>query len=878
MHRTSLSILLALSLLVMGFAATAFGEANWVSVNGSSTPAKPTAVVLSSDQSETVVKFTIHGFWSEAVVEDAVTYQTLRFPGYAGTLDIGKPNMPVISEFIGIPGSANVTVSVVDYKEISLPGYNVYPFQTPLRETEKRVTFDIDRSTYQQNAYYPDWTASAGDPGIWRDLRVVNLRVCPVAFNPATGDLRAYSEVTVKIEYSGTSNVNVKQASDKPVSPNYAGMYRQSVLNYDYLGLPEGRLTTDDVDAPYDYLIIAADAYLSNMTPFVNYKNGIGMATTIVPVSSVGTTYTAIKNYILGQYQTNGISYVLLVGDETAIPGYTGYGFFSDYYYSLLEGSDDYADIAIGRFCVKNATQVDNMVNKSITYESSPPGGDWLTKSLLIANWELAPAKYQECKEQIRLATDTESGTYRILYPDFTTCYGASFANGGDQASNADVINYFNEGFRLVNYRGHGDVQIWWYWNVYGEDFDVSDVTAINNGQMTPVVFSIACLNGNLASSLQTLGEAFTVTDDASVAMLCASDPSYTTPNHDYDKQLYAVIFDEGINAIGDASNESSVRVIALWGSYGITNARMYLWLGDPSLQLVYAGAIGPPPPVLLSPDDGATFDPPAVVLLDWADAPGATSYHVQIDNDADFSSPVGQQEGVTATQWTTPSLDQNIYYWRVRSSDGELYGSWSAARTIIVGVVMTAPTLIYPANNAAYKNVLGFTFTWNEVIGADGYTIQVDNNSDFSSPEVDAYASGGSYSLPFGLNSGYYYWRVKAANAGWPWSDVWYFRLVGRAKKDAVDGVPNSVELHANYPNPFNPTTEIVFGLPQAQHVTLEIYNVMGQKVSTLVDAELAAGYHTYTWNGSGAASGVYLYRLATEEEIVARKMILVK
>jgi len=873
MHRTFLSIILTLSLLVMGLAATASGEPNWVSFNGTTGPEKPVATVLTSNESETVVKFTISGFWSEEILEDNVTYQALRFPGYAGTLDIGNPHMPLISELVGVPGSANVSVSVVDYKEVILPGYNVYPFQTPLRETEKRTTFDINQSTYHRNAFYPDWTVTTGTPSIWRDFRVVNLQVCPFACNPATGDLRAYTEVTVKLQYTGTSDVNVKEPLKRPVSATYDRMYSGSVLNYEYLDKGENIPT---VDAAYDYLIIADDAYMTNMASFVTYKNGAGLATSIVPVSSVGTTYTAIKNYIANEYNANGISYVLLVGDEADIPGYTGYGFFSDYYYSLLEGSDEYADIAIGRFCVKNATQVDNMVNKSITFESSPPAGDWLTKSLLIANWELAPGKYQACKEEIRTASFLPGSTYDVLYPDFTTCYGASFANGGDQASNQDVINYIEEGFRLVNYRGHGDVQIWWYWNVYGEDFDINDVAAIDNGQLTPVIFSIACLNGNLASGLQTLGEAFTVTDDAAVAMLCASDPSYTTPNHDYDKQLYAVVFDEGINAIGDASNEASVRVIGLWGSYGITNARMYLWLGDPSLQMIYGGSVGPPPPNLVAPDDGAYFDPPAVVLLDWDDAPGATSYWVQIDDNADFSSPVGEQEGVTATEWTTPSLTDNMYYWRVRSSDGELYGGWSAAWSIQVGEIMAAPTLISPVDNGAYKNAIGFTFTWNEVAGAEGYIIQVDDNSDFSSPEVDAYASGGSYSVPYALEKGYYYWRVRASNAGWPWSEVWYFRLVGRAKKDLVDGVPNSVELHANYPNPFNPSTEIVFGLPTAQYVRLEVFNVMGQKVSTLVDGQLSAGHHTYTWTGN--ATGVYMYRLVTDQDVLTRKMMLIK
>jgi len=85
-------------------------------------------------------------------------------------------------------------------------------------------------------------------------------------------------------------------------------------------------------------------------------------------------------------------------------------------------------------------------------------------------------------------------------------------------------------------------------------------------------------------------------------------------------------------------------------------------------------------------------------------------------------------------------------------------------------------------------------------------------------------------------------------------------------------------VVLIGNFPNPFNPTTEISFSLPAASHVKLEVYNVMGQKVATLVDGQLEAGEHIVPWDGSDAASGVYLYRLQADNFVDAKKMILLK
>ncbi|GEM_PF-1484682 len=88
----------------------------------------------------------------------------------------------------------------------------------------------------------------------------------------------------------------------------------------------------------------------------------------------------------------------------------------------------------------------------------------------------------------------------------------------------------------------------------------------------------------------------------------------------------------------------------------------------------------------------------------------------------------------------------------------------------------------------------------------------------------------------------------------------------------------PASFALHQNYPNPFNPVTQISFALPYAASVRLEVYNIMGQKVTTLLDETLQAGEHSAMWDGSTVASGVYFYRLDAGEFSETRKMMLLK
>jgi len=148
------------------------------------------------------------------------------------------------------------------------------------------------------------------------------------------------------------------------------------------------------------------------------------------------------------------------------------------------------------------------------------------------------------------------------------------------------VVADINTGQMIVNYRGHGSETAWTTWNTASENFNAVDVALINNGAMTPVVFSICCLNNRLDWATDCLGETFTKPADASVAFLGASQPSWTNPNHTYDKQLYGTIFDEGTEHIGNASNTAAVRIILWHDNLGEDNAKMYLWLGDPSLVL----------------------------------------------------------------------------------------------------------------------------------------------------------------------------------------------------------------------------------------------------------------------------------------------------
>ncbi|MCK5738143.1 T9SS type A sorting domain-containing protein, partial [bacterium] len=97
-------------------------------------------------------------------------------------------------------------------------------------------------------------------------------------------------------------------------------------------------------------------------------------------------------------------------------------------------------------------------------------------------------------------------------------------------------------------------------------------------------------------------------------------------------------------------------------------------------------------------------------------------------------------------------------------------------------------------------------------------------------------------------------------------------------AVNDSPVVAPLSFQLFNNYPNPFNPATSIKFAIPSAEFVSVKVFNVNGQEVATLVNGELTAGYHSFTWDASNVSSGVYLYQIIAGEYSATHKMLLTK
>jgi hypothetical protein len=183
----------------------------------------------------------------------------------------------------------------------------------------------------------------------------------------------------------------------------------------------------------------------------------------------------------------------------------------------------------------------------------------------------------------------------------------------------------------------------------------------------------------------------------------------------------------------------------------------------------------------------------------------------------------------------------------------------------------------VSPANNQTSVSI-NETLRWGGNIWINLYHLQVCLTGDFTDPILDEIVANKQYSMDLELETTYY-WRIKPLydRGEADWKDVWSFQTATTVSSE-YHTLPSTFRLHQNYPNPFNPGTIIRFDVPERAHVTLEIFNSLGQLVATLADGDKSPGIHETAFDGTGLPSGIYVYRIRAGAHTEVRQMILVK
>lgn len=337
-------------------------------------------------------------------------------------------------------------------------------------------------------------------------------------------------------------------------------------------------------------------------------------------------------------------------------------------------------------------------------------------------------------------------------------------------------------------------------------------------------------------------------------------------------------------NGITGLNTEQMVSTRALENMSGLDFENTWsLTEGYPALYWEDVESIPLPPSqiTLLKPEAEAT-NIQTNDEFSWMSDQMATSYEITIAPDSNFTSPVVDST-LSDTVFTLENQLEydTTYYWRVKTINESGESDWSEAwsfTTIIANPDMVE--LVLPINEDLVPIDNPF-FEWTSSEIADSYYFQLTQDEQFESVDFDTTLSepDTSFTLPQILDEEQYFWRVRAENESGTsdWSEAFWFTGNGGLSLEE-ESLPTEFTLNQNYPNPFNPSTQIRYGIPQAAEVELSVFNMLGQKVATLVSKKQSAGWHTATFNASGLSSGFYIYRIQAGEFVSTKKLMLIK
>ncbi len=176
-------------------------------------------------------------------------------------------------------------------------------------------------------------------------------------------------------------------------------------------------------------------------------------------------------------------------------------------------------------------------------------------------------------------------------------------------------------------------------------------------------------------------------------------------------------------------------------------------------------------------------------------------------------------------------------------------------------------------------NNVL-LKWTTSSELNNSGFDIERKDNVNNSWRKIGSVAGHGNsatenkYTYPDNnLVSGTYTYRLKQIDYN---GNYKYYDL----QNEVVIGVPKKFVLNQNYPNPFNPATKITFEIPKDEYISLRLYDISGREITSLINTNLSAGYHTVALNAAdyNLSSGIYFYKLNSADYSVIKKMILLK
>ena len=465
---------------------------------------------------------------SQPTVSQIQGYEQIQFAGCMQSARAGQPSLPWHSISLMLPQgteAVDIEVELSDFQTME-GSHNLYPYQSALTYSNPvRKQFEKDEALYASKSTYPAQAYGKVSTHYMNGVGFAFSAFTPVQYVPATGEVRYATKATVKIK---TAASKVDQSRKLWLNGDNAQRAKRLAQNPEMLQTYDSKGRTV---GGYDLLVVTKQQWVSAFDEYVAFYQARGLRTRVVDLETILSTMSGqdnpekLRNYIIQEYENNGIMMVNLGGDVPDIP-YRGFychvtsgggnqednGIPADLYYAGLDGTwndngnnrwgeigedDLLPEIGIGRMCFSNQTELNNMFHKAMTYQTEPVLGEF--QKVIMAGEHLYDNPMSNGSDYLELliGTHDDNGYTTTGIPEnyeFTRLYEEEGNWSGTLLRNA-----INQGTQYVHHDGHANT-------TYVAGWSNSDITDSNfhgaNGINHNYTFfhTSGCICGDFAS------------------------------------------------------------------------------------------------------------------------------------------------------------------------------------------------------------------------------------------------------------------------------------------------------------------------------------------------------------------------------------------
>ena len=543
---------------------------------------------LTSQRSSGVeVVYSVEQLFLEDVMVDGQNLKAAKIPGIFLPNDAGKPDLAGTGRFIAIPQGATANFKIVSYRTEKYTNIDIAPAPIIPKDDDPRpLRYPKDMSVYGKGGVYPESPVMLSAPQQIRGVDAVMLGITPFQYNPSTKELIVYTDLKVEVNFVGG---NGHFGNDAYRSIWWEPILDDALLNYTTLPkIDFGNMHSKMLDAyGYEYVIIIPNSAVHAQwaDTLKRFRTAQGIKTGVFTLAQIGgNSIEGIKAWVANAYNNwpvKPVAVCLMADYSTDASGNTGIisklqpdsgypDFASDNYYADVN-NDEMPEIVFSRIIGNNATELQTLISKNLSYERNPPTNpNFYSKPITALGWQ-TERWFQICSEVLGGFFKKIGKTPTRINKVYSGTPGTSWSSATNTAT---VINYFgtagnlkyipmtpdslggwdggtatmvnnaiNAGSFLLQHRDHGMYTGW------GEpSYTTSNISGLTNTDLT-FVYSINCQTGayHNPSGCPTEGSFVEVfyrykynnQNSGALGMVCPSEVSYSFVNDTYCWGMY---------------------------------------------------------------------------------------------------------------------------------------------------------------------------------------------------------------------------------------------------------------------------------------------------------------------------------------------------